>query len=140
MPTSTKLLLFLGFLVYLLLPWDLLPDWIPLAGRLDDLAVAALIYMRYRKLGKLAEREKQAAESARDGASSARSAGSNERDPYEVFELEPGATREQIEAKYRKLCSLYHPDKVEHLGADLKKVAHEKMIEIQEAYKKLMYH
>jgi len=53
-PTWTKLVL-AGAAVYLLLPVDLVPDWVPVAGWVDDLmvAVAALawVYGRNRQGG-----------------------------------------------------------------------------------------
>ena len=42
-----------------------------------------------------------------------------------------------IEARYRQLAQQYHPDKVNHLGDELKEVAHEKMLEIAAAYRSL---
>lgn len=53
---------------------------------------------------------------------------------YEVLGLQPGADFEQIKKAYRKLSMKYHPDKVGHLGEEFKKVAEEKMKEINAAY------
>ena len=36
---------------------------------------------------------------------------SHDRDPYEVLGLEPGATRAEIKAAYRRLAMKHHPDK-----------------------------
>lgn len=33
-------------------------------------------------------------------------------DPFEIMELSPGATVQEIKSKYRQLSRLYHPDKV----------------------------
>jgi uncharacterized membrane protein YkvA (DUF1232 family) len=41
-PIYVKILLSLG-LIYLVSPWDLIPDWIPVIGILDDLTLAALL-------------------------------------------------------------------------------------------------
>jgi uncharacterized membrane protein YkvA (DUF1232 family) len=49
-PLSVKLILAAG-LVYVLSPYDLIPEWIPVVGVLDDLALAALLIAwasRYR--------------------------------------------------------------------------------------------
>ena len=56
---------------------------------------------------------------------------------YRVLGLEPGAAFEQIKAAYRELSKQYHPDKVNHLGEEFKRVAEEKMKEINEAYQHL---
>ena len=56
---------------------------------------------------------------------------------YEVLGLSPGATFEQIKSTYRKLSMKYHPDKVNHLGEEFRRVAEEKMKELNEAYQHL---
>lgn len=53
---------------------------------------------------------------------------------YAVLGLAPGASFADIKAAYRKLSMQYHPDKVGHLGDEFKKVAEEKMKEINQAY------
>jgi len=56
---------------------------------------------------------------------------------YETLGLAPGADWEQIKSAYRTLSKQYHPDKVNHLGEEFKRVAEEKMKEINEAYQYL---
>ena len=41
-PIYVKLLLGAG-LIYALSPWDLIPEWVPVIGVLDDFALAALL-------------------------------------------------------------------------------------------------
>ena len=53
---------------------------------------------------------------------------------YAILGLAPGAGFSEIKAAYRKLSMQYHPDKVGHLGEEFKKVAEEKMKEINSAY------
>lgn len=53
---------------------------------------------------------------------------------FEILGLSPGADFEQIKKAYRKLSMKYHPDKVAHLGEEFRKVAEEKMKEINQAY------
>ena len=45
-PRRRKLLL-LGLVAYLALPFDLVPDFIPVAGQLDDAIVVALVLRRF---------------------------------------------------------------------------------------------
>jgi uncharacterized membrane protein YkvA (DUF1232 family) len=49
-PRRRKLLL-LGLVGYLALPFDLVPDFIPVAGQLDDAIVVALVLRRFVKGG-----------------------------------------------------------------------------------------
>ena len=44
-------LLLLGLLAYLALPFDLVPDFIPVAGQLDDVIVAAYVLRRFVRGG-----------------------------------------------------------------------------------------
>ena len=56
---------------------------------------------------------------------------------YEILGLEPGASFAEIKSAYRKLSMQYHPDKVTHLGEEFRRVAEEKMKELNEAYQHL---
>ena len=57
------------------------------------------------------------------------------RDPYEVLELKPGATDDEIKAAYRRLAKKYHPD-LNGGSAE----AEAKMKEVNEAYSILIKH
>ncbi|WP_417910025.1 YkvA family protein [Candidatus Electronema sp. PJ] len=41
-PRYVKLILGLG-LVYIVSPWDIIPEWLPVIGVMDDLTLAALL-------------------------------------------------------------------------------------------------
>jgi DnaJ like chaperone protein len=56
---------------------------------------------------------------------------------YEVLGLKPGADFAEIKTTYRKLSMKYHPDKVGHLGDEFRKVAEDKMKELNVAYEYL---
>lgn len=56
---------------------------------------------------------------------------------YEILGLKPGASFDEIKAAYRRLSMKYHPDKVGHLGEEFRKVAEEKMKELNVAYEYL---
>jgi DnaJ-class molecular chaperone len=56
---------------------------------------------------------------------------------YEILEVSPNASHEQIDAAYRRLSQMYHPDKVETLAPEYKAIAVAKMKEINAAYARL---
>jgi uncharacterized membrane protein YkvA (DUF1232 family) len=49
--TRRRKLLFLGLLGYLALPFDLVPDFIPIAGQLDDVLVVAFVLRSFVRSG-----------------------------------------------------------------------------------------
>ena len=53
---------------------------------------------------------------------------------YKVLEITPDATDEEVKAAYRKMAVKYHPDKVEHIGPEIRKSAEEKFQQLQAAY------
>ena len=55
--------------------------------------------------------------------------------PYKVLGVSEGASQEEIRAAYLKLVKKYHPDK--YTDTDLKELANEKLVEINEAYEAL---
>lgn len=119
-------------IVYLLWPFDLIPDLFGPLGRMDDLLLFALVaWQSYARL-----RTSSAAKTSTSKRAERTQAPS--RDPYTLFDLGPDASREQIEARYKELALQYHPDRVAHLGEELRTLAHEKMIEIQRAYEVLV--
>jgi hypothetical protein len=52
----------------------------------------------------------------------------------QLIGLKGKVTREQIHSKYINMISLYHPDRVQHLGPELKQLAEIKSKEINAAY------
>ncbi len=56
---------------------------------------------------------------------------------YQILEVDPDASAEEIKASYKRLALLYHPDKVSHLGPELVATAEEKFKTINDAYHKI---
>lgn len=53
---------------------------------------------------------------------------------YDVLELVPMATDEEVKKAYRKMAVKYHPDKVSYLGEEIQHAANEKFKKVNEAY------
>ncbi|MGI6342495.1 MAG: TerB family tellurite resistance protein [Bacteroidales bacterium] len=53
---------------------------------------------------------------------------------YEILEIKPDASDEDVKKAYRRMALKYHPDKVAHLGENVQKAANEKFLKLQKAY------
>ena len=53
---------------------------------------------------------------------------------YQILEISPNATDEEVKKAYRTLAKKYHPDRVAHLGDDMRKAAEEKFSRLSQAY------
>lgn len=58
-------------------------------------------------------------------------------DCYKILEISPDATDDEVKKAYRKAAMKYHPDKVSHLGEDMRKKAEEQFAKVNEAYDKI---
>ena len=56
------------------------------------------------------------------------------RSAYDVLEIKPEATDDEVKAAYRRMAMKNHPDKVATLGPDIQKAAADKFRQIQAAY------
>ena len=54
---------------------------------------------------------------------------------YELLELPPTATLDEIKRAFRLQIARYHPDKVQHLGKEFQDMAAERAAELTEAYR-----
>lgn len=131
----------IGALLYVFFPRDLVPDFLAGWGWVDDLIVLVLLWRYYRRQSQLqrpGSRSDQTRQTTGDRQSRTSNSGDwHSRDPYQVLEIDPGASSEEIKAAYRRLAAQYHPDKVQHLGKELQELAEMRFKEIQQAYNDL---
>ena len=143
-PKTLMKWLLVAALVYFVLPYDLIPDFLGAAGRVDDLIVFGWLGWAYRKQ----IREYFATQSGQEPSghssresdrkdSSGESSSSATFDAYAVLGIPRSASSDAIQAAYRARMKEYHPDKVAHLGEDLQELALEKSQQIQRAYREL---
>jgi DnaJ like chaperone protein len=142
-----KIILIILGLLYVISPLDILPDFIPGWGWLDDIVVIGLLwrYLAIQKKKKEAFARYQQQQSS--GGTDNPGAGASEdgpvsqsreaQDPYTILGLKHDASEQEIKQAYRRLAAKYHPDKVEHLGAEFKALAEDRFKQIQQAYEQL---
>jgi DnaJ like chaperone protein len=56
---------------------------------------------------------------------------------YKILEIVPSSSNEEVKKAYRRMAMKYHPDKVSHLGDDIRKSADDKFAMVNEAYEKI---
>jgi len=54
--------------------------------------------------------------------------------PYKILEISPDASDDEVKKAYRQMALKYHPDRVSHLGEDVKKSAEDKFKKVVDAY------
>ena len=128
--------------LYLVFPRDLIPDYLGWGlGLVDDVLLMAVLAYFYRKRMRKHEDGSSRHETGQgSGQASGRdSEEPTERplDPYAVLDVDASASKGEIQSAYKARMHEYHPDKVAHLGEELQRVAHRKVLEIREAYEML---
>lgn len=63
--------------------------------------------------------------------------GPNLDDCYKILEVSPDASDEEVKKAYRAAALKYHPDRVSHLGDDMRKKAEETFAKVNQAYDKI---
>jgi hypothetical protein len=141
MLTLPRVLAILAALLYVVSPVDVIPDFIPGLGWLDDLLVLGLLaWYLTRGRGQFpweVFRRRPGGPWARRGGSPPPddlSADFSQMDPYSLLEVSPHAPAHEVKAAYRRAVARYHPDKVAHLGKEFQELAHKKLLAIQQAY------
>ena len=151
-----KIILTIMALLYILFPYDLLPDFIAGWGWLDDLVVFWLMWRNFysskkrpSKFGYSGQQNRQtysqtskqtfnqSSDQSYNQEQKQETSSTERKDPYNVLNVSKNASQEEIKKAYRKLANQYHPDKVAHLGKEFQNLAEERFKEVQEAYQTL---
>ena len=61
----------------------------------------------------------------------------NLQNEYNILEIPSTATDDEVKKAYRKLAQKYHPDKVNHLGEEIRKDAEVKFVKLNQAYERI---
>jgi hypothetical protein len=143
-PKTLMKWLIVAALVYFVMPYDLFPDFLGFAGRIDDLLVIGWLAWVYRgqirSYFEASSRSTPPGNSSGPGARQSHSTRVNPTgafDPFEILGVPRSASSDDIQAAYRARMMEYHPDKVAHLGTELQELAHEKAQQIERAYRQL---
>jgi DnaJ like chaperone protein len=143
-PKTLMWWLIVAAVVYFLVPFDLIPDFLGIPGRIDDVATIAFLAWLYRKHVQQYVTNGFGQDAAGPSADAGSGQGSHPKskyagafDAYEVLGVTRSASSDEIHAAYRARMMEYHPDKVAHLGDELQTLAHVKSQEIQRAYRQL---
>ena len=140
-----RILPILAAILYLVSPVDVIPDFLPGLGWLDDLVVLGILawVLIARQRGHSpwdVFRGRPGETWGRHGSAphpEDLTADFSQMDPYTLLEISPQASPEEIKTAYRRAVTRYHPDKVAHLGAEFQELAHKKLLAIQQAYETL---
>ncbi|MBW1892073.1 MAG: DnaJ domain-containing protein [Deltaproteobacteria bacterium] len=152
------ILLIILVVLYILSPFDLIPDLLPIYGWIDDTFLLGLLLYFLRRgrlpgflinlkniLDPFKKKNAKYRHNQTDSTGSYGEYGNRQgrtdtfqkKTPFEILGVQPGASQEEIHAAYRRAVHAYHPDKVSHLGPELQELAKNKFVEIQEAYQEL---
>ena len=58
---------------------------------------------------------------------------------FKILELKSNASIDEVKKAYRKMAMKYHPDKLEGVSDDIKRLAEEKFLKVKEAYDAIMH-
>lgn len=131
-----KTLVGIGSILYIISPVDIVTDFLPLIGWVDDFILAVLAIWFIKRYLLQTTHQRKTTSAKREETSSSQKEEFDE-DPYAILGVSRNTTQEEIKKAYHELAAKYHPDKVNHLGDEFKELAHKKFIRIQKAYQKL---
>jgi len=157
----TSIAAIIGALLYIFSPIDLIPDFIPVVGLMDDAAVLGLClssigndlkkYEKWKQKSridnkKINNQRKSTSTKKKTGGKTNQKNNNNKKDSdtniaelCTFFKIESTSlNKETLKKKYRTMMTQYHPDKVNNLADEFKELAVKKTKEINEKYEILL--
>lgn len=154
----TTIAAIIGALLYIFSPIDLIPDFIPVVGLLDDAAVLGLCLTsiaqdlkkyemwKQRSSTKNTNRQGKSSGTKTGGKSNQNENNTNKNDSdtdiaelCKFFKIDYSSlNKETLKKQYRTMMTQYHPDKVNNLADEFKELAVKKTKEINEKYEILL--
>ena len=138
-------------ILYIVLPFDLLPDVLGLPGRIDDLLATIIgmvfLYMRSRtRTGSQGPTDGDARDSqgwdkngqASSGRAESEGTPATDEDHYRVLGVTRAMPLSEIRRVYKEKLLQYHPDRVHSLGKEFQDLAEQKTKELNEAYQRIL--
>ena len=145
-----KILIYLIPLLYVINPFDLVPDLLIGIGWIDDLIILGALFW-YHFIYRSATIKTRSKKTCYQTSAKSRNETYQENpkktqpepefsksDPYEILGIDRKASLDEIKSAYRKLSAKYHPDRVLHLGEEFRSLAEQKFKEIQKSYQELV--
>jgi DnaJ like chaperone protein len=146
-----RIVLIILAILYILNPYDLLPDLMPGLGWIDDIIVLGFLvrffYLQKKKREAYRKYYQNYQSTHHDDKGTADENAfrdhdyggdsSSQWDPYRILGIESSASQEDVKHAFRRLAGKYHPDKVGHLGEEFRVLAEKRFKEIQRAYDEL---
>lgn len=135
--------------IYIISPFDFVPDFAPVIGWLDDLAILA-VAANFLSNGRMLAWFLKKARAILSGTHGYQETGrayewqaedweknrpqQPPQAPHEVLGVKEEADWDEIHAAWRRLAKEYHPDRAAHLGPELRELAEKKFKQINQAY------
>ncbi len=146
-----RIVLIILAILYILNPYDLLPDLMPGLGWIDDIIVLGFLvrffYLQKKKREAYRTYYQNTQGARNDDRNTTDENGyrdqgfgresSSRWDPYRILGIESSASQEDIKHAFRRMAGKYHPDKVGYLGEEFRALAEKRFKEIQRAYDEL---
>lgn len=129
-PTSFRWLVWLLPIIYFVMPFDL--DVIRPIGYFDDILLMWFCYWAFGRAAKFSSFYKEA---HADEDSTAFDY--SQQTAHEILEVARDASAAEMKKSYRRLLSMYHPDKFTHLGRAFEATAERRTRAIIDAYQQL---